>query len=305
VRKVPALIATAGLAAVALTGCAPAGGSSCTPAAPAGDASRLVQASGDFGKTPKVDFPTPLDAQKTEASTAIAGDGERIISNDQLITLDIALYNGTTGASVTSTGFTGEAASIPQSDLLPGMRDALHCAVAGSRVVAVIPGAEAFGEAGNPAAGVNAGDSVIAVMDVQDVYLSKADGADQYVWESGFPTVVTDENGVPGLTIPKSDPPRDLKYVALKKGDGAKVTKDSTIYVQALIADWKTREVTQSTWTSEGGAQPLPVAQLQAGIQDALVGQTVGSQVLLILPPAEGAQSDSTTVWVIDILGIQ
>lgn len=65
-RTAPALIAAAGLLLVSLTGCTAPGSASCDTAASAGDATKLISVSGDFGATPKVDLPTPLYTKTTE-----------------------------------------------------------------------------------------------------------------------------------------------------------------------------------------------------------------------------------------------
>jgi len=75
---------------------------------------------------------------------------------------------------------------------------------------------------------------------------------------------------------------------------------------------WETGEVFDSSWESGKPAQfQLAEGQLIKGFIKAIEGQTVGSQVITVLPPAEGygdaAQgsipANSTLIFVIDILG--
>ncbi len=79
-------------------------------------------------------------------------------------------------------------------------------------------------------------------------------------------------------------------------------------------AIWRSGKVFDSSWARSGSAQfPIGAGQVIAGWDEGLVGQTVGSQVLLVIPPAKGygtAGSPSagisgtdTLVFVVDILG--
>lgn len=67
-----------------------------------------------------------------------------------------------------------------------------------------------------------------------------------------------------------------------------------------------------SSW-SRGGPATFSLSQVVKGWTNGLAGQTVGSQVLLVVPPSEGygdtAQNgipaNSTLVFVVDILSAQ
>jgi FKBP-type peptidyl-prolyl cis-trans isomerase len=73
---------------------------------------------------------------------------------------------------------------------------------------------------------------------------------------------------------------------------------------------WDEREVFDSSWDSEPASMTLD--SVVPGFAAALEGQTVGSQVLVVIPPEQGygdqAQgaipANSTLVFVIDILGL-
>src|SRR5215207_1560807 len=92
VRSSLALIATAGLVAVALSGCAAAP----TPEADAGQSSDAVVVKGDFGKNPRVDFPFPLAPEETQCTEIIAGEGD-VLEEGQQALVGLAVYNGATG----------------------------------------------------------------------------------------------------------------------------------------------------------------------------------------------------------------
>jgi FKBP-type peptidyl-prolyl cis-trans isomerase len=222
------------------------------------------------------------------------------------------VVDGANGTTVDSYGYEdGQdvtwAADAEQ--LLTGFAKSIGCATVGSRIVAVIPAAEAFGAEGYPDLGIGAGDSLVLVVDVQAVQPTRAWGEDQPPVD-GFPTVTLDDDGTPTVEIPDADPPTDLQVAVLKKGDGAVVQATDTISLQYLGVAWDTGEVFDQSWPTPTS---FPLQNLVPGFTQGVTGQTVGSQVLVVIPPAlaYGEASDTNTsqlagktlVFVVDILG--
>jgi peptidylprolyl isomerase len=314
------LLSSLAIAAVALSLVACSG--SGEPAKPdceataSGANSSKVEVSGKADEAPTVEFPTPLTASATERSVITDGSGD-IAVEGSAVTLDIAAYNATSGEEITA--LTAEGAELVLEDpLLPGILNAVLCSPADARVAAVVPPAEAFGEAGQEQLGLAASDSVVFVIDVVKVAepvkaLPRADGEDQPA-EEGFPTVELAEDGAPTITIPATDPPSELRISVLKQGDGAEVAEGDTVTVHYTGVDWATGEVFDSSWT-RGEPAPFGTDQVIPGFGKALVGQKVGSQVIAVIPPAEGygdtppegstITPTSTLVFVADILATQ
>ncbi|MFC5930991.1 hypothetical protein D6T64_07550 [Cryobacterium melibiosiphilum] len=321
-RKQIALIATAGLLMAALTSCSSPNASAADCDAPVtdGPASDLIAATGDLGAVPTVDFPTPLKSESTERSVLIAGQGEPTVSGQRL-SIELSVYNGTSGELIEQSpyGPTSAAPVTLNDQALTGLRLGLTCAQEGSRVAVVVAPDDGFGpQDGNAQLGVAATDSLVFVVDVVKTYLTRANGANQAP-EPGLPSVVLNEDGRPGITIPAGDVPTELEMGVLKKGAGETV-KDGQVatlhYTGVLWNDDKT--VFDSSW--ENGA-PVPLlaadgSTTQGGIipgfATALIGQTVGSQVVAVIPPdlaygptASGTiPANSTLIFVIDILGV-
>jgi hypothetical protein len=296
VRKAPALLLSAGLLMATLTGCAPSSAAdACVPAAPDGPASSLLDVSGAFDSTPKVDFPTPLKAKETERTVVLEGDRNgNVLTGDQTIRMSVAMFDGETGAPVLE-GTSDEPVLYAPTQLHPEMSKALQCATPGSRIAMVLAEAD---------------QTFVLVADVFDVFLEKANGADRPVLESRLPSVVTAADGTPGLTIPKSDPPSELKVGVLKAGDGATVSKSTQMVVHYTGALWSDRTIFDSSWQN-GAPTTFSADQIIPGLAEALVGQKVGSQVLAVIPPELGygeqanaaIPANSTLVFVVDILG--
>lgn len=312
-RSSLALIATAGVVAIALSGCAAAS----EPDTGAGDSSSAIEVRGDFGATPRVSFPVPLTPGETQCTEIIEGEGPYLEAG-QYALVGAAIYNGTTGEEVQVVGFDDEGVPLVlNAATLPAFSKALGCAREGSRVAVAAPAEDAFGDQGNPNAGVNPGDSLVVVMDVQRAFPARADGAPR-LSRDGFPAVVLAPNGQPGITIPASDPPGTTEVEVLRQGSGQTVESGDQVVLQYTGVVWETGEVFDSSW-ERGEPVPFTVAegegsQVIPGFSKAIIGQQVGSQVGVIVAPedgygAEGAPQagvpgDATLFFVVDILGV-
>ena len=313
-RSSLALIATAGLVAVALSGCAAVP----DPEATAGDSSAAVTVSGKFGEAPKVEFPKPLAPGETQCTEVIAGEGPRITDGQQAL-VGLAVYNGATGEELQVAGFDDDEripVTAAEGATMPGLHKALSCARAGSRVVAVVPQDDGFGPDGNPSLGIEPGDSLVFVIDVEKAFLARANGAVRLA-RDGFPAVVLAPDGRPGITVPKSDPPTDeqSEVEVLKAGSGPVVESGDNVVVHYTGVTWADNGVFDSSWESGAPASFVVSdgegSQVIPGFAKAIIGQKIGSQVAVIVPPAEGygdqdqpkIPAGSTLFFVIDILG--
>lgn len=318
VSKILSAIVIAGLA-LSLVACSSPGGSdsSCV-ATPSGSASDSVKVSGKFGVEPKVTVKKGTEAKTTERTVAITGDGA-VVEKGNTATVAITSYDATTGKKLSAGGYTkGTESKVAADDskYIIGLVKGIQCSTVGSRVVAVMPTKEGFGSQSEQA-GLGAKDSLLLVIDILDTakapkVLEKADGKSQTP-EAGFPEVKLAADGTPTLTIPKTDPPTDLKIEVLKKGTGPKVADGASVTVHYVGEIWATGKVFDSSWEKKAPAT-FPTTGVIAGFGKALVGQTVGSQVVAIIPPAEGyvggneqagISATDTLVFVVDILATQ
>jgi peptidylprolyl isomerase len=327
--KLPTVLAVSA-AALLLAGCASSGGTGSTAspstsgsaaskactAPKAGSVSNSVKVTGDKGAEPTVTFDKPLKATDTQRSYITKGDGSEAKNGS---TVDVALvaYNGTSGAKLTSNGFAGTATipvTVGDSTMIPGLTQAVECASVGSRLVTTSTAKEAWGGADPSSVGsLKSTDTVVFVVDILDQVPNKADGAAQPP-QQGFPTVKLASDGKPSVTIPKSlKPPTETKVEVLKKGTGATVADGDEVTLQYQGVNWRTGKVFDQSWGR--GLSTLQTSQVVPGFSKALVGQMVGSQVVAVIPPADGygsaGQSQAgikgtdTLVFVIDILKTQ
>lgn len=325
------LLASAAVAvglALALTGCTGSSSGSGKPSASStptaiptvsaacvanGSASDSVKVSGDFNATPNVSFDAPLKVSSTERTVVIPGTGEKA-QPGTIVNASFTLYNGTTGKTVTSTGYGAgrtTAITVDASKYITGLVKTLNCARVGERVVGVVPPSEGFSSSQASGLGLTTKQVIVIVADVVGLVPTKASG-DVLTPPAGVPTVTRAPNGTPTLKVPTGyKPPATTQIVTLIKGTGAVVGPADTVTIQYQGTNLATGKIFDQTW----GDAPTSAAVngFIPGFTNAMVGQTVGSQVLVIIAPADGygpqgGQSsagigkDDTIVFVIDIL---
>jgi len=313
VRKIPASLAVLGLTAVGLVGCSLPGAEAC----PRPDASPpavmdQITVSGPTEEAPDVELYTPFRVTSPAFDDLVAGEGTPITTDTQLVVLDVSITSGETGGGLIETSYNGDLSQTSTVarwvEVIPGFEEALQCATEGSRIVVALPpgGIE---EETTASLEMADDESAVAVVDIRKVYLPKAEGANQFNVGSGLPTVVRAPDGRPGIIVPEAAPPTDLVVQTLKKGVGPVVTGDAPVRVHYTGLTWADRTVFETTWDAEPRSVDLDT--MLPGFSEALTGQTVGSQVLVVIPPDQGygdeAQgpipADSTLVFVVDILG--
>jgi FKBP-type peptidyl-prolyl cis-trans isomerase len=332
-RRAAALLAIPAIASVAIAGCSsspsstgsksassstsPSSSASASASAtgPTVASNSVVTASGAFGKAPTVSIPSEKAASTLYTKTLIQGTGPTMTTADSLVG-NFVLYDwsGTTHKLLGSTYSSGSP-TLFSSSLLPGLQKALIGQKVGSRVIAVIPPADGFGSSGNSQIGVSPTDTLVFVVDMIQNIGNKAGvtGTQTSNGGSGLPTVTPTTGKAPTVTIPAGNPPKTLQVKTLVKGTGAKVTKGQLIVVQYTGVNWRTKKVFDSSWSrSEPFGVNIGEGQVIKGWDTGLVGQTVGSRVLLVIPPADGYGSSGsssagikgtdTIVFVVDIV---
>nr|WP_243848727.1 FKBP-type peptidyl-prolyl cis-trans isomerase [Lysinibacter cavernae] len=143
--------------------------------------------------------------------------------------------------------------------------------------------------------------------------LKKADIKDN------FPTVKENKDGVPIVTLPKGDPSDELEIRTIEKGDGDVVGEGDTVKVNYQGSIWRDGFIFDDSW-KRGSPAEFATTGVVEGFGKALVGQKVGSRVVVVIPPkygyvasdtnpdggnaGAGILPDDTMVFVIDIEGV-
>lgn len=303
-----AALSVAALSAVLLAGCAgsnpdatpsPTGTGTadlCAAMAPSGEASESITVDGEVGEKSTANFTSPLEVDELQSTVVVEGEGDPVAAGD-LVSYALSAFNAETGEELGSFGYADNPVLPQQISADNPLGQLLGCATPGTRVVAAFPASESAG-------------AEVYVVDLLEVVPGAAWGEEQDPVE-GMPTVELAEDGEPTITIPDGEAPTEVELATLKKGDGATVESGDTVLVNYTGVKWSDGTVFDSSWEA-GVPTSFQTTGVVAGFQQALEGQTVGSQVLVVIPPefgygaSEGHElQEETIVFVVDILGTQ
>ena len=131
---------------------------------------------------------------------------------------------------------------------------------------------------------------------------------------AALPTATGSFGDKPTLVFPAEAAPADLVVQVLERGAGDLVEAGQEIEVNYLGQAWGGAVFDSSYDRGESVSFPIGVGMVIAGWDDGLVGQQVGSRVLLSIPshlgygdrgvPAAGIRGGDTLVFVVDIVGV-
>ena len=317
--------ALAGLAAglVLLAGC-----SSSKPAASAKTPAGATTSSGApvadaFGVKPNIQVPAGQPDGKLGVKVKIPGDGAKV-TDGSVIVLQFAAKLWRDGSDLGSSYDQGQHPVTEvegQGQMLPGWEQGLKGQAAGSRVELIVPPALGFGAKGSTDGKIQitGTDTLIFDMDIIGVYPSaQADipAGTGVLNDPSLPTVSTAVGkDDPKVTIPAGkQAPSGAVYKPVIVGKGAPVKKGQTLVVQYEGLVWRTGQIFDSSFSKSKSifATQIGVGAVVPGWDEGLIGQTVGSRVLLVVPPDKGygaqgqpdagIQGTDTMVFVVDIL---
>lgn len=315
---------------VTLAGCAPSDSTSpesdsvalVDGCAPSGDVVLSLDVPADQSQAPELTISGPLQVDTTERVVVVEGSGDEVKEDDQVL-MSYSIFNGTSGEKIGHQGYDGEdPAPFPvtlSADYLQGVSYTLLCSTVGSRVVGVIPAEQAYGPEGMPQYGLQPGDPIVLVADVIGIQPPPEPPLERLEGEAlpapeGFPTVSYDESGRPTVVADTSNVPTDFALARVIDGSGQDVLAGSSVVVHYHGVNLSTGEVFDSSW-DRGEPATFPTSGVIDGFRDGLVGQKVGSRVLIVIPPqlgygpSGGTQDgrigpEDTIFFVVDILGV-
>lgn len=242
---------------------------------------------------PTLVYVTPLNVERTYRRTVWPGTGPTIQDGDPLL-LRFWVEDGTTAGVVTENF---SSTPVPQvftrADLGDDLYETLVGQNVGARLLQVTPPGEAPEDA-------------YPAVTVVDVLPTRATGT-TVVPRGDLPTVRLETDGAPSMYATGAEPPTTLTIQPLVRGSGRQIEADDVVTVQYAGFSWTTGEVFDSTW-DRGQPSSFALSDVPA-IQEGLVEQTTGSQVMLVVPPSydlgatqSEALAGQTLVFVIDIL---
>ncbi len=327
-------LAAAALSALALTACSgdtgtePAGGNTddaaTTPAASPSDAAsspaplptgnitpseNLDAITVSDADTPEITVPAPWAINSTQTKVLRDSSNTQVVGAASTVTVNYVGVNGRTGAVFDSSFQRGQAATFSMDGVITGFKDGLTGQKVGSRVLIGMTGADGYAQ-GNPQAGIQAGDSLVFVVDIVSASYDEATG-EAVTPAAGLPTVTVTE-GKPELTFPEGGVNAEQLVVQpLIKGAGTAIEANSTISVKYRVWGAKSGKLIMDGWQ---GPQTGKLSTLINGWKTGLLGQTAGSRVMLVVPaadsypngePSKGLEVGEGVVYVIDVLDVK
>jgi peptidylprolyl isomerase len=301
-----------------------AGSSTTKPVGPCSGKVDGVKVSGAKGAQPKVTFDKPLKTSTTRCQVLIAGSGRAAKDGDAIVFgftfingRDASVYGSSYAAAPTNPSAEKAASIVLNDQLIRGVRQGLLGAKAGSRVLVEIAPKDAYGpKGGDTASGLKKDDTLLFVADIIEVrdILARAEG-DAVAPVAGLPKVALDGKGQPTITVPKTDPPSTLVIQPLIQGKGDVVKAGQTITVNYTGILWGSGQQFDSSWGRTPTNFVIGTSAVIPGWDKGLVGRKVGSQILLVIPPADGygpagqasagISGTDTLVFVVDILDVR
>ena len=279
-----------------------------------------VTVSGAFGKAPAINIPAAEGRPSLTVKTLVHGTGPALAKTDAFVgNYAIYMWSGTVAPARAEQLQASTSRRCSPAQLLPGLEKALIGQKMGSRVLAVIPPKEAFGTCGNPQAGIKGTDTLVFVVDLIKNFARNASATGQQVSSGG--------GSLPKVTAATGRRPEDqdaVEQAADQAGDqgpgqghrpGHRPSETVVVqYVGAHLAATGRCSTPPGSGSSRSASpSAASPSQVIPGWDKGLTGQTVGSRVMLVIPPADGygktgnsqagIKGTDTLVFVVDILG--
>jgi hypothetical protein len=296
------LMAVVAAAAIVLTACTNGGESTASPTVVVGDISMVTVGASDT-LAPSIEWPGDVDFETSQSKVMWQGDGDKLVDGQALL-LDIFIESLDTGEVLQNT-YDG----LPRPFLLApellgdDLYNVLLKARVGTRVLAIAPSLGEF--EGEPAIAI-----VIDVLPNHAVGERLSPGAD-------MPSVIEGPMGEPLVTPVAEDAyPLELEIATLVQGGGAQIVPGSFVMAQVEIVygadgekdgtSWKAGDVRQTSWLPEQAPfeGQLGVGKQLRALDEGLMDQTAGSQVMLVAPEEWAYPGEGPLIIVVDVLDV-
>jgi peptidylprolyl isomerase len=275
VRRI--LLATVAATSLVLAGC---GGSDS-----GGEGLKDIKVSS--ATSPKVTVKKGFKATKTTSRVIKSGGGEKVANGDS-IKISLAGVNGTTGKQFDSTYASGKPVTLTLGQgMLPGFVKGLVGQKIGSRVLVAIPPKDGFGDAGQTTYNIKKNDTMVFLFDLVAKVPNEAAGTSKSL-PKDLPKLKLDGQKHPaGFVKTKTMDKKKTKISTnvVIQGKGAPVKTGQTLTVQYVGQVYPTGAVFDESWSK----QPVPFQIGGEGLikcwNKTLIGQKVGSRVVIVCPP--------------------
>ncbi|WP_293780574.1 FKBP-type peptidyl-prolyl cis-trans isomerase [uncultured Aeromicrobium sp.] len=272
-----------------------------------------VEVSGDA--TPTVNVGSDFAVDETESEVLEEGSGDEVVEGDTVKVNYIAV-NGRTGKEFDNSYANDRPMVLTLNETaLPGFSKGLADKKVGSRVLIAVTGEDGASLLQGPSdLGLEETDTMVFLFDIVEKIPPEASGAEQELGPDS-PEVRYDDDGHPTGVSKTDNSPATFEGRAaaqvLIKGEGDVVESGQTIVTQYVGSRYPDGEVFDSSWERQAPATfAIGQGQVIPCWDQTLVGQTVGSRVLLTCPvdtaygqnAAEQNRPEGDLAFVVDVL---
>jgi peptidylprolyl isomerase len=272
-----------------------------------------VTVSGEVGAKPEVTVPDGEPPADLVVEVLSEGEGSEVEAGTYLV----AQYLGQTwapgddgAANIFDNSYDrGSPAGFPigEGAVITGWDEGLTGQKAGSRVLLIIPPDQAYGDTPPEGSTIEAGATLVFVVDIVESYGDDAGISGTPVTDlpADLPTVTGEGAEAPTVAFPASATPVETSTAeVLVEGDGADLA--DALVVKVLQASYETKKAQFSSWDEQGGPIVMTPDQLP-GLTEVLEGQKVGTRVLVRIAAAdnvtEQAPKGEPIAIVVDVIG--
>ena len=259
-----------------------------------------VEVSGAIGEKPSLAFDPAFVGSKDEFRVIEVGTGPAVTTGER-VTVNYVAVGGSDGVELDTTwGKTPQKISVGTNAVLPVIDEAIIGQPVGTRVLVSSDSTEANGQ------------WILFVFDIVDAKAIPTAAEGETIAPLPNLPLVTVDNGIPTIAKPTGDAPTTLVVEQLVKGTGPVVAAGQTVTMQYTGIIWASGTVFDSSWSSAAVDFPVGQGQVIAGFDEGIVGQTVGSRILIVIPPDKGYGTEGNTqagitgtdtlVFVVDLL---
>jgi len=271
----------------------------------------LPTVEGGFGEAPTIEVPDADPPSELQVEVLEAGDGPKV-KPGQTVVVDYLGARWEDGATFDSSFERSPfGVAIGTGQVIAGWDQGIAGQKVGSRLLLVVPPDLAYGDT-SPGEPIQAGDTLVFVVDILGAHTANeaASGEPTPTEDDGYPAVTVLPKK-PEIFVPPGNAPPKLIAIPVVTGDGPKVKAEDTVVVQYVGVLWRNGKQFDASW--DNGAPfvtQIGVGAVIPGWDQGLVGKTVGSRVLLVIPSKLGYGSQGSgaikpgddLVFAVDIL---
>jgi peptidylprolyl isomerase len=265
-------------------------------------------------KSPKVTVDKDFTVTRTTSKVLKDGGGDTLASGDA-VKVNYVAVNGRTGKQFDSSFKSNKplTLTLDKKSVLPGFVSGLTGQNVGSRVLVAIPPKDGFGQA-QTQLDIKKNDTMVFLFDIVSKVPNEVTGTAKKL-PADVPTIVLDSDKHPSK-FAKTD--KTAKKVTQQsadvviKGKGEKLKAGQTLTAQYVGQVYPDGAVFDESWSSAARSFQVGAGSLIKCWDEQLVGQTIGSRVVLVCPgdkaygakPPEGSQikKNDTLIFAIDLL---